>query len=315
MGGVDGVTIPNNMEGGNTFAALARELRIRNYSQKTAESYIFYNKEFLRFCQKDPREVSSEDIRNYLDWMVRERSSSTVSVAYNALLFYYKTICRRQLFINLPHPRKEKHLPVVLSKEEARRMIEVLENPKHKCIVSLLYGTGVRVSELTHIKMRDIDLDRMILRVYQGKGKKDRMTIIPQSLKTVLEKQQKLKTADDYLFTNGRNVPIPSSSPLGPDAFGAGSLRDRGRQQSERLTEATIQKIVSVAADKAGVKKNVSPHTLRHSFATHLLENGTDIRYIQELLGHAKLQTTQIYTHVANNALRDITSPLDLNVC
>lgn len=277
-------TITNYMQGGNTFDTLARELRIRNYSQKTADSYIFYNREMLRFCQKDPREINSEDIRAYLDWLARDRSSSTVSVAYNALLFYYKNIWHRQFFVNLPHPRKEKHLPVVLSKQEAQRMIQTLSNLKHKCILSILYGTGIRVSELTHIKMRDIDLDRMLLRVCQGKGKKDRMTILPLSLKDILKNQQRLKTAVDFLFTNGRG---------------------------NRLTEASIQKIVALAARKAGIIKTVSPHTLRHSFATHLLESGTDIRYIQELLGHAKLQTTQIYTHVASAVLKGIKSPLD----
>lgn len=157
-------------------------------------------------------------------------------------------------------------------------------NLKHNCIISILYGTGVRVSELTHIKMRDIDLDRKMLRVFQGKGKKDRFVILPLKLLLILEKQIKLKKADDFLFTNGRGG---------------------------RLTETTIQKIVGQAASKAGILKNVSPHTLRHSFATHLLETGMDIRYIQELLGHAKLQTTQIYTHVATNDLKNIKSPLD----
>jgi site-specific recombinase XerD len=270
---------------GNTFDSLARELRIRNYSQRTIESYIFYNREFLRFCHKEPRAVATDDIKDYLDWLARERSSSTVSVAYNALLFYYKQIWHRSFFLNLSHPRKEKHIPVVLSKEEVKRMIDVLVNLKHKCILSLLYATGVRVGELTHIKMWDIDLDRMLLRVFQGKGKKDRMTLLPLSLKEILKNQQRLKKSDDYLFTNGRG---------------------------SRLTEATIQKVVAQAATKAGVSKTVSPHTLRHSFATHLLENGTDIRYIQELLGHAKLQTTQIYTHVAKSSLQGITSPLDL---
>ncbi len=273
------------MPSGNTFDNLAQEMRIRNYSEKTAESYIRYNQEFLRFCGKDPREVKAEDIKNYLDFLAQERSASTVSVAYNALLFYYKTIWRRSFFVNLPHPRKEKHLPVVLSKEEVQRMIDALKNPKHHCIVSMLYATGVRVSELTHIKMMDIDLDRMILRVYQGKGKKDRQTLIPKLLAETLKNQQRLKQPSDFLFTNGRG---------------------------SRLTEATIQKVVAQAARLAGVGKIVSPHTLRHSFATHLLENGTDIRYIQELLGHAKLQTTQIYTHVATSNLKNIVSPLDV---
>jgi len=270
---------------GNTFSNLAQELRIRNYSQKTAKSYIHYNQEFLRFCSKDPREVNTEDIKDYLDFLANEWSASTVSVAFNALLFYYKIIWRRHFFVNLAHPRKEKHLPVVLSKEEVTKLINILANLKHHCIVSLLYGCGLRVSELTHVKMFDIDLDRMFLRVFQGKGKKDRITLLPKSLKIILERQSRVKRPNDYLFTNGRGG---------------------------RLTETTIEKVVSMAAKRAGIAKNVTPHTLRHSFATHLLENGTDIRYIQELLGHAKLQTTQIYTHVANNNLKNIVSPLDI---
>lgn len=283
--GYNGLILSRIMKEGNTFDNLARELRIRNYSKKTADSYIRYNQEFLRFCEKDPREAMAEDIKNYLDYLACEWSASTVSVAYNALLFYYKTIWRRQFFVNLPHPRKEKHIPVVLAKEEVKKMINLPSNPKHHCIISLLYGAGLRVSELTHIKMRDIDFDRNLLRVFQGKGKKDRMTLLPEALKEILIKQENLKIPNDYLFTNGRG---------------------------SRLTEATIQKIVVSTAKKAGIAKNVTPHTLRHSFATHLLENGTDIRYIQELLGHAKLQTTQIYTHVANNNLKNIVSPLDV---
>lgn len=270
---------------GNTLDNLARELRIRNYSQKTADSYVRYNEEFLRFCEKDPREVTANDIKNYLDYLAHARSASTVSVAFNALLFYYKTIWHRHFFVSFTHPRKEKHIPVVLSKEEVARMLAVPMNPKHNCILSLLYGCGLRVSELTHVKMRDIDFDRGLLRVAQGKGKKDRMTLLPKLLETILACQQRLKQPDDYLFTNGRG---------------------------NRLTGATIQKVVVLAARRAKIAKNVSPHTLRHSFATHLLENGTDIRYIQELLGHAKLQTTQIYTHVANSNLKNIVSPLDV---
>lgn len=268
----------------NTFDSLKRELKIRNYSPKTLDSYVYYNRELLLFHKKDPREINTEDVKAYLEYLTIERSASTVSVAYNAIIFYYKEIWKRPFSLNIARPRKSKFLPVILSKEEVKRMIARTANPKHNCIISLLYATGVRVSELTHIKMRDIDLDRRMLRVYQGKGKKDRMTMLPKSLKDILIGQCKVKTQDDFLFTNGR---------------------------SGRLTETTIQKVVSQAAERAEIRKNVTPHTLRHSFATHLLENGTDIRYIQELLGHAKLQTTQIYTHVANNNLAGIVSPLD----
>jgi site-specific recombinase XerD len=245
---------------------------------------LHYNEELLRFCEKDPREVTTEDIKNYLDFLAQKCSASTVSVAYNAIHFYYGEIWKRSFFLHISQPKKNKYLPVVLSKEEIHKMIEVTTNPKHNCIISLLYGTGVRVSELTHIKMCDIDLDRKLLYVFQGKGKKDRIVMLPEKLLLILQKQTELKRKDDFLFTNGRGG---------------------------RLTEATIQKIVMHSAQKAGIRKNVSPHTLRHSFATHLLENGTDIRYIQELLGHAKLQTTQIYTHVARNNLASLKSPLD----
>lgn len=265
---------------------LRQEMKLRNFSQKTVESYVYYISACLKKSNKTARMVAGADIRDYLNSLADAGfASSTINSAYSALKFYFEVILRRKFFFNIPRAKKEKHLPVVLSKEETVRLISSTVNPKHRCILSLLYGTGVRVSELTHIKMRDIDLDRMILRVYQGKGKKDRFTILPLSLKDILTKQQKLKTPEDFLFTNGRGA---------------------------RLTEATIQKIVAQAAVRAGVRKTVSPHTLRHSFATHLLENGTDIRYIQELLGHAKLQTTQIYTHVARNNLAGIKSPLDV---
>ncbi len=265
---------------------LERELKICGFSQKTVKSYLSYNEAFIGFIGKSPKNVCGNDVKKYLEYLAdKGLSASTMNVAINALNFFFTKILHRKFFLHIPHVKKEKTLPTVLSKEEVKRMLNVLENVKHRTILSLLYGTGVRVGELVRIKMRDIDLDRMVLNVRQGKGKKDRVTILPASLKEILIIQNRLKQPVDFLFTNGRG---------------------------DRLTEATIQKIVWSAAVKAGVKKIVSPHTLRHSFATHLLENGTDIRYIQELLGHAKLQTTQIYTHVARNNLQDITSPLDI---
>lgn len=265
---------------------LGQEMRLRNLSRKTIESYVHYIFSCLCKSNKNPRNITAEDIRQYLENMVSGGvSASTLNTAYSALKFYFEKILRRRFFCYIPRAKKAKYVPVVLSKEEVGRMLKVVVNPKHHCILSILYGTGIRVSELTHIKMCDIDLDRMVLRVFQGKGQKDRITILPLSLKDILSRQQRVKNTDDYLFTNGRGG---------------------------RLTEATIQKVVSQIALKAGVKKNVSPHTLRHSFATHLLENGVDIRYIQELLGHAKLQTTQIYTKVAVTNLQRITSPLDI---
>lgn len=266
-----------------TFDGLRQELRIRNYSPKTIKSYLYHNDDFLRFCLKNPREVNTQDIKDYLYFLAQNKSSSTVSVAYNALLFYYKNIWKRKFFINLKHPKKLKRLPIVLTKNEVLKLIGVTENLKHQTILSMMYGGGLRVSEVVRIKICDLDLENMFLRVNQGKGKKDRITLISKKLENILAQQIDLKNKNDYLFTNGRGG---------------------------RLTEASVQKIVRNSVRLAGIKKSITPHTLRHSFATHLLEAGTDIRYIQELLGHANLKTTQIYTHVAGNNLRDIESPL-----
>jgi len=266
---------------------LLQEMRLRGFSTKTQDTYLGFVGTFLNFMHgKSVKAISASDVRSFLEWLVaNERSASTINTAYSALFFYFNKVLRRNFFINIPRVKKVKYLPVILSAEEVRKMIILTTSPKHRCILSILYGAGVRVGELTHIRICDIDLDRMTLRVYQGKGGKDRITILPHSLKLILQKQIKLKSKNDFLFTNGRNG---------------------------RLTEATIQKIVQQAAVRAVINKNVSPHTLRHSFATHLLENGTDIRYIQELLGHARLETTQIYTHVARNNLALLKSPLDL---
>ena len=268
-----------------TFDTLERELRIRNYSPSTVESYLYYNKELLRYRQKDPREIGVNDIKEYLDYLASNKSSSTVSVAYSSIQFYYKEIWKRPFVFHLTRPKQEKRLPTVLSKQEVAKMLELTQNPKHNCIISLLYGTGMRVSEVTKLKMRDIDLDRKVINIRLAKGKKDRIVMVPDRLASVLGCQQRLKSGKDFLFTNGRG----------------GCLNER-----------SVQKVVSQAASKTGISKKVSAHTLRHSFATHLLENGTDIRYIQELLGHAKLQTTQIYTHVARSNLESLVSPLDV---
>jgi len=267
------------------FDRLKQELRIRNYSHSTLDSYVYYNEQLLCFTKKEPRSITAQDVKDFLDFLVQSKSASTISVAYNAISFYYKHIWKRPFILQIPRPKQPKHLPVVLSKKEVDEMLNSIQNKKHHCIVSLLYGCGLRVSEVVRIKMNDIDLDRMVLRVYQGKGKKDRMVMIPRRLFEILNIQQKLKTMDDFLFTNGRGG---------------------------RLSERSIEHIVKQASIDAGVCKHVSCHTLRHSFATHLLENGTDIRYIQELLGHAKLQTIQIYTHVATNNLANVISPLDI---
>jgi site-specific recombinase XerD len=265
---------------------LEQELRIRGFSPRTIESYLLYNKLFLQFSEKSPKEVTNDDIRQYLISLKdKDCANSTLNVALNALKFYYREVLKRKFFFDIKGAKKSNYLPVVLSREEIERMLEKTTNPKHNFLISLMYSAGLRVSETIKIRMRDFDLDRKMIMVRQGKGQKDRCTLLSEKLVPILKKQLTMKKPGDYLFT------------------GAGGLG--------HLTAESAEKIVKKAAELACIAKSISCHSLRHSFATHLLEAGTSIRYIQELLGHARLETTQIYTKVANTNLQTIKSPLD----
>ena len=274
------------MEGTN-FDNYIQILRIKGYSRRTIEAYLHYNRDFLKLANKSPREICRKEIVAYLDYLVLSvnAAASTLNLAYSALKSYYGTVYKRKFFIDLPRAKKEKKLPIVLSKAEVKLLIDKTGNRKHKCILSLLYGCGLRVSELLNLKMKDIDIMRGMIHVRAGKGKKDRYVNLPESLIIVLKKQSKLKHWEDYLFT--------------------------GRDNKSRITAMSVQKIIKQAAVRAKIMKNISPHTMRHTYATHLLEAGTDIRYIQALLGHSRLETTQTYARVANNKIREINSPLD----
>ncbi|MFH1610668.1 MAG: site-specific tyrosine recombinase/integron integrase [Patescibacteria group bacterium] len=269
---------------------LRQEMVLRNFSQKTIKTYLQYITKVLVFANKNPRNITGDDVRKYLEKLANDgKSSSTVNIAYNAFKFYFEKILHRRFFVNIPRSKQSKYLPVVLSKEEIVKMIEVVDNPKHKFVIQLMYSTGLRVSEVVNIKMLNIDLDRKLLLVKAGKGNKDRYTILANSLVNILKQQQKVKDSNDYLFTS--------------------------RNNKTHWHVMSVQKVIKQVARKANIVKNVSAHTLRHSFATHLLEGGNDIRYIQKLLGHKRLETTQIYTKVANNSLEKIVNPLDsLNI-
>ncbi len=263
---------------------LAQEMRLRNLSAKSIKAYIFYNEEFLRFILKSPRDVCGQDIKNYLDYLFSSgRSSSTINLAINALKFYYSQIMHRKFFNDLTgikRPKAEKKLPTVLSRAEIARMIDVEDNLKHKLMIQILYCSGMRVSELINLEIKDIDFDRKIINIRQGKGSKDRVTIVSQTVLENISMYLLDYTPLCFLFEN----------------FCAG----------QKMCTRTAQKVVCGAAMTAGIAKSVSAHTLRHTFATHLLENGVSIRYIQSLLGHARLETTQIYTKVATNKLSEI---------
>ena len=266
---------------------LERELKIRGFSRKTIKAYLHYNRKFLNFARKSPKEIANEDIKKYLEYLAnRKVSNATLNLAINALKFYYTQVLKRKFFFDIKHPKKEKRLPVVLTKDEIKRMLEVTANLKHKLLMEIMYASGVRVSEIIKLKIKDIDLEEGIIRVNLGKGKKDRQTILSKraigDLKTYLQKRN---DNNAYVFP--------------------------GTQNKGHLSTRSVQKIVLQAAKLAGIKKDISCHGLRHSFATHLLEKGIDIRYIQKLLGHKRLETTQIYIKVSTQKLKEIGSPLD----
>lgn len=269
------------------FYNLERELKIRGFSRNTADSYVYYNKDFLKHANKSPRGISTEDIKEYLLWLKNKNyADATLNVAINAIKFYFGKILHRKFFINkeIARTKKSKKIPEVFTKEEVRKILGTIQNVKHKLMLGLMYSSGLRVSEVVNVKVKNFDFSGKMLFVREAKGKKDRVTIISEKAAGVLKKYVKHKNPENYVFES-----------------------DRGG----KLTERSVQKVFAEALIKSGIKKGASCHSLRHSFATHLLENGTDIRYIQELLGHARLETTQIYTKVAKNNLQNIKNPLD----
>ncbi|MBU0958874.1 MAG: tyrosine-type recombinase/integrase [Nanoarchaeota archaeon] len=261
------------------------ELKISKNSDHTIRNYTKSNQELLNFHRKTPEQITPDDVKLYMSERLTEQAASTIIIFLSALRYAFSTILNKDITQGIKRPKRERKIPAVLTKEEVRRLFEAIPTKKSKLMVSLIYACGFRVSELTHLKTSDLDFEEMIGHVRQAKGKKDRIFNIPKFLASKLKKhiEDQKEMGQEYLFT-------------GPK----GSLSDRN-----------IQKIVREATKKAKINKKVSPHTLRHSFATHLLENGTDIRMIQELLGHADLSTTQIYAHISPEQIKKIPSPIE----
>lgn len=267
----------------DTLISLKNELKLRNYSPKTCKSYIGVNLRFLDWFGKSPREVKNEDIRRYLeDLRHRGISASTLSVDINALKFYYTKVLKRKFFSDIKHPKQRQSLPVVLSVSEAKLLIDSTKNEKYRFAFCLMYGSGLRLSEVLDLRVADIDFDRKVIHIKAGKGNKDRITILAEKMIPNLKLFVKDRESDQFVI------------------FGLAG---------QKLTARSVQKMFQKSLSEAQIRKPATCHSLRHSFATHLLENGTDIRYIQELLGHKKLETTQIYTHVTNSVLKNIESP------
>ncbi|MBS3168967.1 site-specific integrase [Candidatus Woesearchaeota archaeon] len=265
------------------FEVLIQEAKLRNFSTKTIEVYLYYNQHFLDFCHKKPTEVTTQDIRHYLLYLQEKRySSSSINLAHNALNFYYQTIMRRSF--SVPFQQREQKMREILTQMEIKTLLEVTPNQKHKLLIALLYATGVRVAEVIKIKVNDFDFSRKLLLIRQGKGKKDRYTIISEKIASQIQEYLRGdNTQNEYLF----------ATPTG------------------HITDRTVQAVLKNARKKAKISKPVTPHVLRHSFATHLMEANVKTEFIQQLLGHRDLRTTRIYERITTKHLESIPSPYD----
>lgn len=262
------------------------------FSPRSRRVYRGHVRRFLEWLPENPFQFSVDDVRRYITHQVEDRgiSRSTHSQILSAIRFLARKVLERPDAIDqVPAPKKRKRLPVVLSRGEVDRIIEAVRNPTHQAIVMLLYSSGMRVSELVCLRPDDLDRDRGVIRIRAGKGGKDRYTLLSR---------RATEAVDVHL--------APWKLRDGPPRW-----LFPGKDPDRHLHQRTIQKVVAKAGRKAGIGKRVTPHVLRHSFATHLLESGTDLRYIQELLGHATSRTTEIYTHVSNQTLATIRNPLD----
>ncbi len=264
-----------------------REAFRRRLSHRTIMTYLFYIKKFLKFCNKDTLKITKKDVKEYLYSLSgRNVSGNTLNVALNSVKFMVEWVLHKRWYLNIKYSKTPKRLPVFLIKEEVRILLDVIENKKHRLMISLIYSAGLRVSELVHLRVRDFEFSQNYAWVRDGKGGKDRVFIVAKRLKRDIIgwiKEQGLSYSS-YLFKGNNNV---------------------------HISTRTVQEIVKNAAKKASIEKNTHPHTLRHSFATHLVENKYDIISVQSLLGHGNAGTTMTYVHATKPRMINVKSPFD----
>jgi site-specific recombinase XerD len=269
---------------------MLEDMQLRNLSAPTQRSYIHYVSEYAKYYGVSPEKLGLDDIRNYQLYLIEQRqlSPESINTFVSAVKFLYTVTLEmpwsNAQFVRLKTPTK---LPIVLSQAEVTEFFGHVGILKHRAVLMLCYGSGLRISEAVSLKAAHIDSQRMLIRVEQGKGAKDRYTVLSQRLLVLLREYWKMQRPVDYLFP--------------------------GSKQGTHIQPGSVQEICRDACLLAGIQKRVTPHTLRHSFATHLLENGTDTRAIQVLLGHKRIDTTARYTSVSPQTVAKIVSPLDLN--
>jgi integrase/recombinase XerD len=266
---------------------LEAELRSRKYSVQTRRAYIYYNRLICRTLQKTPEELRPDDVTKFLALMEKEKkySASALNLAISAIKFFFKFVLKKDDLAEKHRPRHDGRLPMILSKEEISKIFSLEKNPKHRLLLMLVYSSGLRVSEVVALKKEHIDLSRKVILIRLGKGRKDRSTLLSEKAANYIVEYYKYFNIEKWVFP--------------------------GQPSSNHLSIRSAQNIFDKAVRRAAIPKEISIHSLRHTFATHLLESGTDIRYIQSLLGHSSLRTTELYTHVARRNVLNIKSPLD----
>ncbi len=267
---------------------MLEDLQIRHYSPTTIRLYLYAIKEFAKHFGKPPDQLGAEHIRRYQLFLTKEKkvSTSTYVLMVCALRFFYTHTLHRKVAIErIPFPRRERKLPMILSRDEVKALLEAPRDLRYRAMLAILYGSGLRVSEVARLKVADIDSARNVLWVRSGKGRKDRQALLPPKLRELLRCYWRTRRPTDWLF--------PGADP------------------SQPVSVKTIFRACRQAAHSAGIAKSVHPHLLRHAFATHLLEAGTNLRTIQILLGHANLETTARYLQVADVNVRATISPLE----
>jgi integrase/recombinase XerD len=270
------------METQEFLKRLETEIKIAKLSPYTLRNYLNFNQKLLKHSNKQPDIIDSQEIKYFLADKMNDRAAISTILFLSSIRFAYTTILGKDPTLGIKRPKNEKKIPIVLTKQEVSDLLENAQTTKSRLIMQMLYSSGLRVSELVNLKKQDLDFNENIGWVRAGKGKKDRMFILSKKLSNKLKKF--LEKHDDWIYIFSKSNP---------------------------LTTRNIQKIIKKTAHKAGIDKSVHPHTLRHSFATHLLDSGVDLRKIQTLLGHSSIATTQIYTHISSEQIKSIKNPLD----
>jgi site-specific recombinase XerD len=267
---------------------MIEDMQLHGYAAKTQEAYVGAVRGLAKYYKRSPEEITQEEVRAYFLWLVKERgvARSTLTIHLSGIKFLFeKTLKREWGVFHLVRPQKRKKLPVVLSSEETKHLLSLVRMPKSRMALTIIYACGLRLNEGLHLRLQDIDSQRMLIWIRNGKGGKDRYVPLPERLLELLRAYWKLHKPSSYFFFR--------------------------KDKNTALSDTSLQHTFKAALRESGIRKAASIHTLRHSYATHLLERGIDLRVIQELLGHKSPQTTAIYTHLTDKSFRTLTETLN----